>query len=179
MPSYSDLIDRIFRTEGLLRKLTPDDILDREVWRPIRDADDATLAGGREIGDPKNFALARGGLLYALDDLEGAHRLFQDAPGDLGAYWHAMLHRREPDFENARYWFRRAGEMPFFSELHSRAAAFSADVAKQESWDPYLFTGQCEQARYGDTEIVAELGALQLGEFEVVFDYTWRQSRIG
>ena len=39
-------------------------------------------------------------------DLE---RLIQEAKGDLGSYWHGMLHRREGDFDNARYWFRRAG----------------------------------------------------------------------
>jgi hypothetical protein len=178
MPSYSDPIDRILRTEGLLRKLTPDDVLDRELWRTIRDADDATLAGGRGVGDVKIFEIFRGALLYALDDLDGAHRFFQDAPGDLAGYWHGMLHRREPDFDNARYWFRRAGALPFFAELHGRAANHSPDMAKQPSWDPYLFTGQCEQARHGETETLNELAALQRAEFEVAFDYTWRQCRI-
>ena len=179
MPSYSDPIDRVFRAEGLLLKLTPDDILDRQLWRPIRDADESALTSEQKVGDAQTFTLIRGALLYALDDLDGAHGFFQDVPGDLAGYWHGMLHRREPDFENARYWFRRAGTLPFFDELHSRAAKQSADMAKQPSWDPYLFTGQCEQARHGETESLSELRDLQRAEFDVAFDYTWRQCRIG
>ena len=51
------------------------------------------------------------------------------------------LARREGDFDNARYWFRRSGTLPVFDALHSRAAEYSADMGKQLSWDPYLFTG--------------------------------------
>ena len=179
MLSYSALIDRVLRAGDRLQKLTPTDLLDRDLWRTVRDAPDAALTDDRAIGDAGMFALIRGGLLYALDDLDGAHPFFQDAPGDLAAYWHGMLHRREGDFDNARYWFRRAGVLPFFGALHGRAAEASADMAKQSSWDPWLFTGQCEQFRHGAEELRAELAALQDAEFEVIFDYTWRQSRVG
>ena len=179
MGSYSDFIERVFLAESLLKKLVPDDILDREVWRRVRDADDATITGGLPIGDPKMFQLVRGGLLYAMDDLDGCHQYFQDAPTDLGSYWHGMMHRREGDFDNARYWFRRAGALPFFDNLHSKTANISSDVAKQLSWDPYLFTGECEQRRFGAEDEANELPRLQFAEFEVVFDYTWRQAKVG
>lgn len=178
MTTYSDFIDRVFLAEGLLAVLLPKDICDRDLWRRVKAADDATLAGAK-IGNPAAFGLVRGALLYALGDLDGCHQFFQDAPGDLGSYWHGMMHRREGDFDNARYWFRRAGALPFFDTLHSRAAAFSADMAKQMGWDPYLYTGQCEQARFGAEDEAGELIRLQRAEFEVVFDYTWRQARMG
>lgn len=178
MATYSEPIDRVLRAEGLLSRLQPSGILDRELWRQTRDATDLQLTEGRPVGAPAPFVLVRGGLLYALDDLEGSHRLFQDAAGDLSAYWHGMLHRREGDFDNARYWFRRAGPLPFFGALHGRAASDSAQMAKQSSWDPYLFTGECEQARFGADEITGELISLQRAEFDVVFDYTWRQAQI-
>jgi len=178
MPTYPDLIERMFLAEDLLRKLTPKDIADRDIWRRVKEADDATVAAG-PIGDPRAFALVRGGLLYALDDLDGCHAYFQDAGSDLGSYWHGMMHRREGDFDNARYWFRRAGKLPFFDSLHHEAAQFSADMANQSSWDPYLFTGQCEQHRFGAEDESGELAKLQRAEFDVVFDYTWRQARVG
>jgi hypothetical protein len=179
MGSYPDFIERIFLAEGLLEKLIPQDILSREPWRRIRDADDATIAGGLPIGNPKLFPLVRGALLYAMDDLPGCHTLFQADHSDLGSYLHGMMHRREGDFDNARYWFRRAGEMPFFDNLHREAALFSTDMAKQLSWDPYLFTGACEQARFGAEDEARELPRLQRAEFKMVFDYTWRQSKVG
>ena len=179
MASYPDLIQRLLLAEGLLKKLIPNDIVDRDIWRRVRDAKDDTVTGGQAIGNPGVFRLVRGGLLYALDDLDGCHQFFQESGTDLGSYWHGMMHRREGDFDNARYWFRRSGSLPFFDNLHSHAAQFSADMAKQMSWDPYLFTGQCEQAKFGAEDESGELPRLQRAEFDVVFDYTWRQSKIG
>src|SRR5262249_3936817 len=142
-------------------KLTPSEPLDYELLRRIREADDATIAGGKAIASQPHLALVRGGLFYAVDALDPAHGIFQDAHTDLGSYWHGMMHRREGDFDNARYWFRRAGAQPFFDRLHSAVSEVSADMARQSSWDPYLFTGQCEQARHGAEELVEEMRALQ------------------
>ncbi len=179
MPIYGDFIDRLFLHEELLARLTPREPVSTELLLRVRAAEDAALSGGRTIGHAGNFALVRGGLFYALDALDEAHAFFQNAPGDLGSYWHGMLHRREGDFDNARYWFRRAGTLPSFGALHRAAAEFSADMAKQSNWDPYLLTGECEQARHGAEEGVAALVRLQRVEFDGVFDYTWRQSGLG
>jgi len=51
------------------------------------------------------------------------------------------------------------------------------DMAKQSSWDPYLFVGECEQHRFGGDSDVTELVRLQRAEFDVVFDYCWRVRR--
>ena len=175
MEGYSDFVQRVLRADGLLRKLVPTDILDRELWREITAASDAELAGNAAI-QPRKFALVRGGLLYALDDLDGCHRIFQEAHTDLGSYWHGMMHRREGDYDNARYWFRRAGAVPVFEKLHGNVASISPDMAKQSSWDPYLFTGVCEQARHGAEDDGQVLPRLQRAEFEVFLDYSWRQA---
>lgn len=178
MKTYASLVDRILRAEHLLERLLPTQPLDRALLMELRAAADNEIAGNRLIGAAPAFALVRGGLLYALDAIDEAHRIFQDSPGDLGSYWHGMMHRREGDFDNARYWFRRAGALAFFDELHGRVSEYSADMSRQSNWDPYLFTGQCEQARFGDTDLEAELVKLQRDEFEVLFDYCWRESRI-
>ena len=178
MKSYSDFIDRIFLQDGLLAKLTPTEPLSTTLLLRVRAADDAAVSGGKAIGDAGDFALVRGGLFYAIDALDDAHAFFQDAQGDLAAYWHGMLHRREGDFENARYWYRRAGVLPCFAALHRAASEFSADMARQANWDPYLLTGECEQARFGAEESVAQLVKLQRVEFDGLFDYCWRQSAV-
>lgn len=173
MQSYSELVDKLLADGGdCLQKLHPTEPFDAGAVIEIREAPDTDLTGGREAG-PLAPAV-RAGLFYFYDALDEAHRLVQNLPGDLAAYWHGMVHRREGDFDNARYWFRRAGELPHFAALHSAAAAKSAVVARQITWDPYLFTGLCEQHKFGGE--ADDLIALQRIEFEVTFDYTWRQA---
>ena len=44
-----------------------------------------------------------------LDELDRAHEVCQAMPDEIGAHLHAIVHRREGDFSNALYWYRRAG----------------------------------------------------------------------
>jgi hypothetical protein len=53
----------------------------------------------------------RAGLWLLADDLDTAHKLCQDVPTNLGSAWHAHLHRREGDFWNSNYWWRRANNL--------------------------------------------------------------------
>ena len=49
--------------------------------------------------------------LYA-DNLDSAHQEAQrDESDPEAAYWHGIMHRREGDFSNANYWFRRTGTL--------------------------------------------------------------------
>ncbi len=176
MRGYSDFIDRLLLNPDLLGKLTPSEPLSWDLPVKIRDASDEVLSGGKEITDKAQFALVRGGLLYAVDALDAAHRIFQDEPGDLGSYWHGMMHRREGDFDNARYWFRRAGGLAVFEKMHEAAANLSATMARQANWDAYLLTGMCEQVKFGDVEATGECVELQRVEFQEMFTYCWRRS---
>jgi hypothetical protein len=125
MPKYSEFIDRILRSSDLLKELVPRSPLHWNLPGEISKAEDATLLGSAALKDAGALKLVRGGLLYAVDAIDAAHRLFQDDSGDLGGYWHGMIHRREADFDNARYWFRRAGRLSFFSELQRDACSHS------------------------------------------------------
>ena len=176
MTGYSDFIDRLLLNPDLLRKLTPTEPVGWDLPVKIRDASDGTISGGNEITDPKTFALVRGALLCAVDALDAAHRIFQEDSSDLGSYWHGVMHRREGDFDNARYWFRRAGRLPIFDNMHSASAEVSPNMAKQPSWDAYLLTGMCEQAKFGDADAVPECVRLQRVEFDALLGYSWRQS---
>lgn len=174
MTPYSDLIERILLQPDLLGKLCPTEPLKWDLPQRIENTHDSSLSGGAAIEDKAKLDLVRGALLYAVDALDPAHRIFQEDKSDFGSYWHGMLHRREGDFDNARYWFRRAGRQPFFPRLHTMAAEHSAVMGRQPSWDPYLFTGECEQAKHGDVEKIPEMMKLQRTEFEALLAYCWR-----
>src|SRR6516165_1333879 len=46
------------------------------------------------------------GLWLFHDFLDESHAISQDIDTIEGSYWHAILHRREPDYVNSKYWFR-------------------------------------------------------------------------
>jgi len=50
-----------------------------------------------------------------IDDLERAHDLCQAIDDATGAAIHAIVHRREGDFWNSRYWWQRVGGHPALS----------------------------------------------------------------
>ncbi len=51
-------------------------------------------------------AVAAGIWLY-VDDLHRSHEISQSINEATGAYWHAIMHRRERDFWNSGYWLRK------------------------------------------------------------------------
>jgi hypothetical protein len=62
------------------------------------------------------------------DDLETSHGIFQDADTPTGSLWHAILHRREGDFGNAKYWYARAGRHPALPVMAAQASPMLAEL---------------------------------------------------
>ena len=60
------------------------------------------------------------------DFLDESHTISQGIDTPSGSFWHAIMHRREGDFSNAKYWFRRVGQHPVFDALGQRAAELAA-----------------------------------------------------
>jgi hypothetical protein len=174
MNDYSPLVNEVLAEEELLLRLRPTEPGHPDALRRIRTAKEEELTGGAILALASYPRLIRAGLLYAYDAIDESHRIVQEIQTDEASYWHGMLHRREGDFENARYWFRRTGRLAIFAEMHGRASGVSPLMGRQENWDPYVLVGQCEQARFGGDVNQKELVALQRIEFEVMFDYLWR-----
>jgi hypothetical protein len=89
------------------------------------------------------------------DHLDESHQVSQNLPGPTGSFLHGIMHRREPDYENAKYWFRRVGAHPAFAELARKAKALTASdpgqapllarIGQGESWDPFAFIDVCAE----------------------------------
>ena len=70
-------------------------------------------------GDPaiaSNPAIPAGLWLY-VDELDRSHQISQQLKDSTGSFWHGIMHRREGDFWNAKYWFDRAGSHPAMSTI--------------------------------------------------------------
>ena len=57
---------------------------------------------------------ARAGLYLLPGFWDDAHEIAQSIETVDGSYWHAIVHRQEPDPDNAAYWFQRVGQHPIF-----------------------------------------------------------------
>lgn len=50
-------------------------------------------------------------------ELDRSHEVSQGLETAEGSYWHGIMHRREGDFWNAKYWFRKVGRHPVSEQL--------------------------------------------------------------
>ena len=88
--------------------------------------DDAAFGS---VIDRDAAAACRAGLWLAFDFFEESHAISQELDTLEGSYWHAILHRREPDPANAKYWFRRVGDHPVLAELEQEAISLGFAVS--------------------------------------------------
>jgi hypothetical protein len=119
---------------------------------------------------------ALAGLYLYFCAYDQAHAIAQDDASAEGSFWHGILHRQEPDPGNAGYWFRRVGRHAIFPALRSAAAELAYGVKNQ--WDPFAFIDYCESARRKPGSRDEEIAmAVQLAEWQLLFDYCARSSR--
>jgi hypothetical protein len=113
---------------------------------------------------------ALSGLWLYFSCWQEAHEIAQDVPTREGSYWHALVHRQEPDAWNAGYWFRQVGTHPIFAELHESAAQLGVDFGAR--WDPFAFIDQCEQARaQPGSDLERQALAVQRVEWQLLFHF--------
>jgi hypothetical protein len=152
-----------------------------ERLRPVLTAlTPSILFVGQPVRDPAMASCCLAALWLVHDFLEESHALSQEIATPEGSCWHGILHRREPDFANAKYWFRRVGKHAVFEALHREVAAERASVpqaaqslSRGTTWDASAFVDLCEQAAGQGGELEAFCRRWQQREWELLFEHCW------
>ena len=121
-------------------------------------------------------ASAYAGLLLFLGDWEKAHTVAQDIETIDGSYWHAIVHRQEPDAGNASYWFGQVGSHPIFPGLRDEAAEilqrYPASLKLNSVWSPRAFIDLCETAlEQPGSDVERAAIEIQHAEWQLLFDW--------
>ncbi|MBE0533841.1 MAG: hypothetical protein IH626_23700 [Rhodospirillales bacterium] len=177
---YGPEVDSLLKRAGRmpLDAGTPDTAAGERL-RPLTPTE---LLAGQAVADVDATRACLSALWLRFGFLDESHRLSQGIATPEGSFWHAIMHRREGDYANAKYWFRRVGDHAVFAALKEKAAdvALMGDgpaaraVAAQADWDPYAFVDLCEivvAAGKPDDLLWCQVQRL---EWDILFDHCWR-----
>ncbi len=107
---------------------------------PKSGATSAQIALLKEILSDREIATRpalQSALWLYIDELDRSHTISQDIDDATGSYWHGIMHRREGDFPNAHYWFRKVGIHPAMADLAGYDAhAFIDEAGESYPTDP-------------------------------------------
>lgn len=160
----------------------------------LRSLTNADLASGHPIRDPVMLDCCRSGLWLWFDFLHESHSLSQEIETTTGSYWHGIMHRREPDYGNAKYWFRRIGDHPILEHVGPACARALSELEQHgvcqldhttrwliagDRWDPFRFVDLCQSVSRSGGVGGAGVRACQEAariEWEVLFDYCYEQA---
>lgn len=117
-------------------------------------------------GDMADCCRAAVWLLH--DFADQAHAICQEIHTPSGSWWHAILHRREPDYGNSKYWFHRVGAHPLLPTLAAATPALGYTFTSPEA-----FVDFCEQARGADEALARQVQQL---EWQLLFDWCYRRA---
>lgn len=160
--------------DGLRRQLQSATLEQRFGQQPIRD---------RQMAE-----LCLAGAWLLADDLDASHAISQQIETASGSYWHAIMHRREGDFSNAKYWFRRVGEHPVYPAVLQSAQTLAEQVAPGDHrekflalrrWDAFHFVDwlAAQSARRSvETEESQILRRIAQAEWELLFAHCHREA---
>ena len=118
-------------------------------------------------------ALIQSAALLWHDHLDKSHDLSQDISCIDGSFLHGIMHRREPDYPNAKYWFNRAGTHPAYPKILNQVKQLVARTSLENlariKRDAAAMVDAVSSARGGTDEYII-LQQVQRVEFESLLE---------
>ena len=125
------------------------------------------------------------GLWLYFDWLDESHRISQSIETPTGSFWHAIMHRREGDFSNSKYWYARCASHPAISVMAAQAPRLINTMPADKSllrliaagWNANAFVDLVEQVHDSPDDPRRALAvSLQRLEWQVLFDDCTRRA---
>jgi hypothetical protein len=112
------------------------------------------------------------GLWLLFDFLDESHAISQEDEGNPDRdFWHAIMHRREPDAGNSKYWWRRVGAHPVLVQLREQASALGYTFTTPEAFVDY-----CEKVRGSGSAEEEVAKRVQQLEWRLLFAWCFEHS---
>ena len=175
----------------ILPALAPKRPWDISLVTMLKAASPAAILTPQAVVNPESAAAVKSGLLLWADGLVASHEVAQEHEDhDTCSYWHAIMHRREPDFSNSKYWYQRTSGHPIHARLRNgalqvlRASAradvvtYMTDVDADDNWEAERFVDSCERAAKpgADAEFVRCLEQIQVLEIALLLEHSYREA---
>jgi hypothetical protein len=130
--------------------------------------------------NPENASAMLSGLWLWHDGLNESHTISQGLHSATGSFWHAIMHRREGDFSNSKYWYARCQGHPAIAVLANQAGpiinSLPADNALlrivASGWNPAAFVDFVQSVYQSPNSPSHRLAVeLQRLEWNVLFQF--------
>jgi hypothetical protein len=105
--------------------------------------------------------------------LDESHSISQSIDTAEGSWWHAIMHRLEEDFWNAKYWYRRVGQHQLLSSIARQVVEQNLTNDKNGIWNPSRFVDQCEEAARYRTSTKHENAVFNLSHLNQIAQIEW------
>ena len=144
---------------------------DKNVYDELRRLSVKNAFENKLVDDDSMAQCCIAGLWLLHGYLDQSHQISQQVGSSTGSYWHGIMHRREGDYGNSKYWFRRVGNHVIWEQLAQDAVIF-----KDSAWNPYRFVDLCEEFAGTGTDVEKSLQEAQMREWELLFAYSYQKA---
>lgn len=167
--------------------------LDARLAKTLASVSAADLFPHATVVDHEMADACLAGLWLYADGLDQSHQISQSIETPTGSFWHGIMHRREGDFGNSKYWFRRVGKHPVFEPLGRDVRELAAGMTfpqaevltSRGTWNPDRWIDLCEQAvsagqrvetLAAQSPLIEFCRQVQTVEWGHLFDYSYRHA---